>query len=153
MSEARKLKILKDIFGACYRNNDEMLFYCQKCSHHKKKLSINVEKDAFKCWVCDYSGRTIRRIIRAYGNYNQLSEWLELTNAIDIGSFAEDLFEAKTEIDIEQEISLPEEFISLANKNLPYCTTIAGASALLGGLKAIKQEDLGITTIQEYNNL
>ena len=42
---------------------------------------------------------------------------------------------------------------SSLNKNLPYCTTIAGASALLGGLKAIKQEDLGITTIQEYNNL
>ena len=42
---------------------------------------------------------------------------------------------------------------SSLNKNLPYCTTIAGASALMGGLKAIKQEDLGITTIQEYNNL
>ena len=42
---------------------------------------------------------------------------------------------------------------SSLNKNLPYCTTIAGASALLGGLKAIKEEELGITTIQEYNNL
>ena len=40
---------------------------------------------------------------------------------------------------------------SSLNKNLPYCTTIAGASALLGGLKSIKEEDLGITTIQEYN--
>ena len=42
---------------------------------------------------------------------------------------------------------------SSLNKNLPYCTTIAGASALLGGLKSIKEENLGITTIQEYNNL
>ena len=42
---------------------------------------------------------------------------------------------------------------SSLNKNLPYCTTIAGASALLGGLKSIKEEDLNITTIQEYNNL
>ena len=40
---------------------------------------------------------------------------------------------------------------SSLNKNLPYCTTIAGASALLGGLKSIKEEDLSITTIQEYN--
>ena len=40
---------------------------------------------------------------------------------------------------------------SSLNQNLPYCTTIAGASALLGGLKAIKNQDLGITTIQEYN--
>ncbi len=42
---------------------------------------------------------------------------------------------------------------SSLNKNLPYCTTIAGASALLEGLKAIKEEELGITTIQEYNKL
>ena len=41
---------------------------------------------------------------------------------------------------------------SSLNKNLPYCTTIAGASALLGGLKAIKEENLGITTIQEHNS-
>ncbi|MBT5472049.1 MAG: carbamoyl-phosphate synthase large subunit, partial [Nitrospina sp.] len=40
---------------------------------------------------------------------------------------------------------------SSLNQNLPYCTTIAGASALLGGLKALKKEDLGITAIQEYN--
>ncbi len=38
------------------------------------------------------------------------------------------------------------------NQNLPYCTTISGASALLGALKALKEEDLDITTIQEYNN-
>ena len=40
---------------------------------------------------------------------------------------------------------------SSLNQNLPYCTTIAGASALLGGLKAIKNQDLGVTTIQEFN--
>jgi carbamoyl-phosphate synthase large subunit len=38
------------------------------------------------------------------------------------------------------------------NQNLPYCTTISGASALLGALRALKEEDLGITTIQEYND-
>tara|TARA_R100001594_G_scaffold7061_2_gene19494 strand:- start:9774 stop:10715 length:942 start_codon:yes stop_codon:yes gene_type:complete len=125
VSEARKLKILKDVFGAYYKNSDEMLFYCPKCKHHKKKLSINLDKDAFKCWVCDYSGRTIRRIIRTYGSYGQLSEWLELTNFIDINSFADDLFEIKSEVIREQEISLPDEFISLANKNLPYSSLYA----------------------------
>jgi carbamoyl-phosphate synthase large subunit len=38
------------------------------------------------------------------------------------------------------------------NQNLPYCTTISGASALLGALRALNEEDLSITTIQEYNN-
>lgn len=39
---------------------------------------------------------------------------------------------------------------SSLNQNLPYCTTIAGASALLGALKALKEDDLTITSIQEY---
>ena len=38
------------------------------------------------------------------------------------------------------------------NQNLPYCTTISGASALLGALSALKEEDLNITTIQEFHN-
>jgi carbamoyl-phosphate synthase large subunit len=41
---------------------------------------------------------------------------------------------------------------SSLNQNLPYCTTISGASALLGALSALKDEDLSITTIQEYNS-
>ena len=41
---------------------------------------------------------------------------------------------------------------SSLNQNLPYCTTISGASALLGALKALKEEEFNITTIQEYNN-
>ena len=41
---------------------------------------------------------------------------------------------------------------SSLNLNLPYCTTIAGASALVGGLKAMKEKSLGIKAIQEYNN-
>lgn len=39
---------------------------------------------------------------------------------------------------------------SSLNLNLPYCTTMAGASALMGALKCIKEDDLTITSIQEY---
>ena len=39
---------------------------------------------------------------------------------------------------------------SSLNHNLPYCTTMAGASALVSALRAIKEEGLTITTIQEY---
>ena len=41
---------------------------------------------------------------------------------------------------------------SSLNHNLPYCTTMAGASALMGALKAIKEGDLTITSIQEYGS-
>ena len=39
---------------------------------------------------------------------------------------------------------------SSLNHNLPYCTTMAGASALVDALKAVKEDDLTITSIQEY---
>ncbi|MBT7179804.1 MAG: carbamoyl phosphate synthase large subunit, partial [Nitrospina sp.] len=39
---------------------------------------------------------------------------------------------------------------SSLNQNLPYCTTMAGASALVKALKFVKDDDLSITSIQEY---
>ncbi len=38
------------------------------------------------------------------------------------------------------------------NQNLPYCTTMAGAFALLDAIRAIKEKDLGITSLQEYRS-
>jgi carbamoyl-phosphate synthase large subunit len=39
---------------------------------------------------------------------------------------------------------------SSVNKNLPYCTTLAGASALVEALKHLREDDLSVITIQEY---
>jgi len=35
-------------------------------------------------------------------------------------------------------------------ENLPYCTTISGAMALVEALKAVKESGLGIAPLQEY---
>lgn len=118
MSEVKKLKILKNVLGDHYRSGSELLFPCPKCQHHKNKLSINIEKDKFKCWVCDYHGRSIRRMIRFYGSHVQLSEWLELMDQVELTSFEEDLF-AEEVPEVEEIISLPEGFVSLtSSKNL-----------------------------------
>jgi len=119
MSEGKKLKLLSDIFGSYYRSKNEILFFCPRCDHRKKKLSINIEKNAFKCWVCDYSGHSLYRLVRSYGNYEQRAVWSKYTRTIDIVSFEEKLFPSQVEKK-EQKIPLPGEFISLANKNLPY---------------------------------
>ena len=39
---------------------------------------------------------------------------------------------------------------SSLNQNLPYCTTMAGASAMVCALKFVKEDDLSIKSIQEY---
>jgi hypothetical protein len=119
MSAEQKLGILKDLFGSYHRSSEEHLFHCPKCKHHKRKLSINLDKDAFKCWVCDYRGNSIYRLVRRYGDFLQRQTWEELDGKVDLSeSFVDKLF-GDIEEDIEQTIKLPNEFISLANKDLP----------------------------------
>ena len=55
----RKVRIITDFLGSYQKSKDEFLFFCPKCKHHNPKLSVNFDKDVFKCWVCDYNGRSI----------------------------------------------------------------------------------------------
>jgi len=112
----RKFKIISTILGDSYRSNDEHLFACPYCKHHKKKLSINIEKNLYKCWICESTGRDIRRLVRRFGDFNQLQEWDKLTNRININEF-DDLFaETATKRMDSQLIALPSGFISLNNE-------------------------------------
>lgn len=119
MSISEKIKILTGVLGSSHNEgHSQLLYHCPKCSHHKKKLSINIEKNLFKCWICDWSGRNIYRVIKYYGNHHDRQAWLRLTQQIEIGNFADKLFGP---IDPEEEptVSLPAGFVSLVNKSLP----------------------------------
>ena len=124
MSTGEKLTILKNIFGRGYKTGSEYLFECPACDHSKKKLSINIEKDKFKCWICDYRGNSIRRAVRKYGSWKQLKEWdVHSKHVHDLVSF-QDLMSEKLsgkteEVEQEQLVSLPKEFKTLASRNLP----------------------------------
>lgn len=105
--------------GQSYRSGDEHLFFCPKCNHHKKKMSVNIEKDKFKCWVCDYHGSSIRRLVRRYGNYSHQSEWAKFVPSIDINKFEEAFYSsfASSQPEEAQTTPLPTEFKSLATKS------------------------------------
>ena len=114
MSKGKKLRILRDVLGNFYESQEEQLFYCPACDHHKRKLSVNV----FKCWICDFSGSSIRRLIKKFGTPASLAKWTELTDEVDVNLFTMDLF-AEDKIIEKQRVPLPKEFISLANPDLP----------------------------------
>jgi DNA primase len=122
--EEKKLNILKNVLGDSYKNNSEYLFHCPSCSHHKRKLSVNIDKNVYKCWVCDWSGRSLYRIIRRYGNSSDKANWRSFDEEVDVQNFLEKLFGPQDDTDIQQ-IDLPKNFISLANKNLPISATRA----------------------------
>jgi|TARA_Y100000310_G_C20616388_1_gene780860 DNA primase len=115
--EGEKLQLLKNILGNFHHSNDEHLFYCPVCKHHKRKFSINLEKDAFKCWICDYYGRSLRRLVRKFGDFRTLQQWDKLNGREDITKF-DDIFSEDDEAELLQRIDLPKEFVSLANEDL-----------------------------------
>ena len=111
-----KLRILEEILGNNYRSNDEHLFFCPLCKHHKRKMSINISKNTYKCWICDSRGKNIYTLVRKFGNHFQKQKWQSFEENVDISDF-DNIFEEREE-ETTQRISLPKEFTSLANKNL-----------------------------------
>jgi DNA primase len=111
-------KILNETLGNYIDKGHEYLFTCPSCNHHKRKFSINLDKNVFKCWVCDYRGRNIRRVIRRFGSYLQLQKWDSISDRADLERFADLFSEHKLERG-SQKVQLPEEFVSLTSDKLP----------------------------------
>ncbi len=120
MHEEEKLKILRELFGHNHKSNHEYLFHCPKCpDNNKLKLSVNLDKNVFKCWTCDYRGKSVSRLVKRYGSFGQRKMWESLSGEVDISQPLDNLFENQEKETLETRISLPNEFISLCNSKLP----------------------------------
>jgi DNA primase len=64
--QSEKLDLLQQSFGNYYCTGEEYLFHCPKCNHYKNKLSINLTRDVFKCWICEYSGNSISSLFKRF---------------------------------------------------------------------------------------
>ena len=119
MNKKEALKILHEVIGDHRQaSKNEHYFKCPACDHYKHKLAINLDKNVFHCWVCDYRGRNIRRLIRRFGSYIQLQKWDGITDRTDLERFA-DLFMERSDREDKTKAELPEEFTSLCSKNTP----------------------------------
>ena len=129
MSTEKKLGVLKSFLGPTYRVGEEYLFTCPKCSHHKKKLSVNLEKDSFKCWICDYKSPTVSSLVKRFGSFSNRKSWEELSGVVDLSIPQSDLHALIMSIgadDLPEEemvITLPEEFKTLTSRN-PHISSI-----------------------------
>ena len=115
--DQEKLKILTSFLGPYTRSGGEVLFSCPFCKHHKKKLSVNIHKNVFKCWICDANGKSLSKLVRKFGNTDARFKWSKREDRIEIGDF-DNLFEDQKP-ELEVLINLPANFVSLANKTLP----------------------------------
>jgi DNA primase len=123
-----KLSVVSEILGQPQRSGHEYLFYCPYCKHHKKKLSLNLDKSKYKCWICDSSG-PITRLVRRLGTFQNQQDWRELTGQVEVSEFENILLRHEVKAEEEQVISLPDEFVSLCNRN-PSLTSVAAKNYL-----------------------
>lgn len=113
--ETEKLDILTSFLGRYYRTGQEFLFRCPKCNHEKRKLSVNLDKGVYKCWVCGFSGLKVTKLVKRYADYSDYNRWKDLDGTIDITTF-DDLFGEKEETTVEK-VNLPDSFVSLTGNN------------------------------------
>ena len=138
MSDTKKLNILKEVLGSPTKHGKENIYYCPKCRHHKKKMSVNLDKNKFKCWVCDFSGNDITYLIKRYATRPQREEWFSVCEIFDHSDLEVQLNEALNppsfEPEKEQKIDLPEEFTTL--------TSIKLAPASLSAINYLRRRDI-----------
>jgi DNA primase len=114
MNEIKKRRIISDILGSPSTTGKEHLYTCPKCNHHKQKMYINFAKNVFKCWICDYSGRNLRRLVRRHGNFHHVRQWKEFDADVELGEL-ETIFLSNPENSTR--IDLPEEFRTLTGSD------------------------------------
>ena len=148
---SKKTKILQGILGNSYNTRDELLFHCPFCKHHKRKLSVNLDKSVFKCWVCDTKGG-ISYLVKRFGSHDDRHQWELLNQEIDMSS-VEMMFEAREDIK-EQVVELPKEYFCLARKDAPYSSKEARAYLMGRGLSTedILYYKIGYCDSGKYRN-
>ncbi len=77
------------------------------------KLSINVEKGVFKCWICDYSGTKISPLIRRFAP-SYYADWRLLDGEVDLAKY-DTIFEEEPELP-PQIIDMPDNFQTLTGE-------------------------------------
>jgi len=119
MNKKEAIKVLASVLGNFRQlGSDEYYFKCPACNHRKYKLAVNLAKNAYQCWVCDYRARNVRRLVRRFGSFADLQRWDQLTDRTEIERFS-DLFADPIGREERIEVTLPEEFTSLTAPKVP----------------------------------
>ena len=111
--KSEKLKIVRNALGRSYKSGNEYLFHCPFCSHDKLKLSVNIDKNYWKCWICDKSGRNIGFLVRRFGSQDDKLAWSKYENRVETSGF--DMLFAEKEEEIAPKVDLPKSFCSLTS--------------------------------------
>lgn len=111
-----KISIISGILGRSQKTGAEFLFRCPYCKDHKHKFSVNIQKNVYKCWLCDARGRDLYRIVRRFGTFSDLESWKEISgDRLDLNEFDCMFDELISEEPKEQVVKMPKSFKTLTS--------------------------------------
>jgi DNA primase len=117
----RELSVLNRGLEYGFQVGSEHLYRCpyKNCNSRKRqdkfKMSINVEKNYYKCWSCGRRGRGLHKLLRSIGQRGLAEEMAEI-----LGEFSEEAFELLFTDDVEEvreQLSLPEGYQFILSGN------------------------------------
>jgi DNA primase len=104
------INTVNDILGSYEKIKDEHIYFCPHCNHKKRKLSVNYDKNKFKCWVCMYSGNSIYFLIKRYGTYEHLKTFIAFSDTISLTSIYKLFFDKESQVQKKNKCILPDEY-------------------------------------------
>ena len=75
MNESKNLDILTSVLGQPQKphnpidRNGNAYFHCPFCNHKNKKLTVNLTKGLWNCFVCEMRGRSLSRLMIKLGRH------------------------------------------------------------------------------------
>jgi DNA primase len=129
------LTLLQQILGTYAQQTDEYLFFCPFCHHSKKKLSINISNNKWKCWTCGSKGGHIIWLLKKLNISKELiNQFKEVLGDEDIKIYK------STTADIK--LYLPHEYQPLWKPQKSY--------AYLNAISYVKQRGIRPDDILRY---
>lgn len=114
------LTLLQELLGNYTQQKDEYLFACPFCHTYKKKLSVNILNNKWKCWVCGSKGGHIIWLLKKLNVSKDLLQRFK-------NEFREEDFSRYKTTTVEANLKLPAEYKPLwkVEKNYPYYHAIS----------------------------
>ncbi len=151
MDFEKKLDIIQDVLGDHKRaGKNEYLFFCPECQYGVK-LSINFNKNTFKCWYCLWAG-TLNKLVKKLGNETQKINWFGLIEEQDFYDYDQLVTAIKTgttkrEEVVTNNVKVSEEFPVDDYWNLYDCKDYTSAQP---PLKYLDERGISWTDIRKY---
>lgn len=151
------ISLLNEALGqqAKIRKGSELLYFCPKCNHYKRKLEVHVnDADSkfgyFNCWVCGFKGKSFYSLLKSV---NASRGYLDKLSTL-LGDSHQSRHSNSVENDKKFILKLPDEFIPIFIKRDSFKYSHALSYLIKRGLTVddILRYNIGYCEEGEYRN-